>query len=156
MKKSNKTAVAAFIAALLACVATLASCGGGGDTLDGKTTERIALYTDTEAVGVSRAPTELEEALYGRIKEYFDVYYGKVEHTTTFDPAERGNYGGDECYVFRSQTKDGGEGFLIAASTDGKSAYGYEPATELFALIWCEGWTAPDFSYFGEKDISGL
>lgn len=154
MRQDGKALFSAALAAVL--INLLASCGSFGDSVDGFTTERVELYSGNETTADPHVPDAAQNELYKRVKEYFGSYYGETEHTVSFDPAERGSYGGDECYIFRSYTSDGAEGFLIAASVDGKNVYGYQPSTELQGLIWCEGWDAPDFSYFGEKDMSGL
>ena len=143
------------VAAVILCLAALVSCEIG-DTVDGVTTEKIEFYTGDEHASADSQLSAAEEELYKRVKGYFDIYYDKAVYTTSFDPSERGEYGGDECYVFRSYTEDGSEGFLIAASVDGRSVYGSDNVRGLVALIWCEGWTEPDFSYFGEQDTSNL
>lgn len=135
-------------------LALLFSCGDG-DTIDGYTTESVVLHTggDAEFSGLS---AEEEKELYNKIKGFFDIYYGDTGYSMECDFSERGEYGGEECFVFRSFLGDGSEGFIIAASVDGKSVYGCDPARGLVALIWCEGWTEPDYSYFGELDTSNL
>ncbi len=138
--------------AFLLCIAVLSSCEAG-DTVDGVTTEKIEFYTGDESISDLSAA---EEVLYSRVKGYFDIYYAGANYSITFDPDERGEYGGDECYIFKSFTEAGLEGFLIAASVDGKSIYGSDPERGLIALIWCEGWTEPDFSYFAAQDTSNL
>lgn len=140
--------------AFLLCLFVLFSCEAG-DTVDGITTEKIEFYTGDESALDSQL-SAAEEELYNRVKGYFDIYYAGAAFTTSFDPSERGGYGGDECYIFRSYTEDESEGFLIAASVDGKSIYGCDTVRGLIALIWCEGWTEPDFSYFAHQDTSNL
>lgn len=161
----KKLFAAAFCAVFAAgCAALLTSCGKG-ENIDGVSTERIELYSGEDAASGSHEPTKSEQELYDKVKTYFETYYktyrGGVSYTTSFDPEERGTYGGDECYIFHSressESGDGGnEGFLIAASVDGRSVYGCEPSTGLQGLIWCDGWTQPDFSYFGGVNLSGL
>jgi hypothetical protein len=141
-------------ATLILLVALLWSCGGG-DTIDGVTTERIVLHTQ-DSFALSGLSVKEEQALYDKIKGFFDLYYGDTIYTMSCDFSERGEYGGDECYIFRSYLEDGSEGFLLAASVDGTSVYGCDPERGLIALVWCEGWTKPDFSYFGELDTSNL
>ena len=137
----------------------LFSCANDGDTIDGFRTESVSVYRGEDSVYDSSIPNEYELELYNIVKVYFSEYYNGVFYTTSFDPSEREITGGDECYVFRSYTEDGDESFKISVDVNGTSMYGYEPETERQALIsymWCEEWTAPDFSYFGEKEISGL
>jgi|GEM_PF-903671 hypothetical protein len=157
MEKRISAAVCIIFAPV--CVALLISCDKG-ETIDGYTTEHFELYTGEDITSDPHNLSSEEKKLYDKVKTYFNTYYktygNGMEYTTTFDPSERGTYSGDECYVFRSFGTDGTEGFLIAASVDGESIYGYEPSTGLFALIWCDGWTEPDFSYFGGTDLSGL
>lgn len=141
-------------AVIACCLALMCSCGGG-DTIDGVTTESISLHTG-EDIAFSGLSVGEEAALKDKIKSFFDSYYNGTKYTMQVDFSERGEYGGEECYVFRSYLEDGTEGFIMAASVDGTSVYGCDNSRGLIALIWCEGWSGPDFSYFGEQDTSNL
>jgi len=141
-------------AAVLALSALFSSCGGG-DTIDGMTTEKVSLHT-TADYGVSGLSAEEEKALLDKVRGFFGIYFGDVDFSISYDFSKRAEYGGDECFEFYGKADDESNEFIIAASVDGENFYGCDPKRGLVALIWCEGWTDPDFSFFGELDTSNL